>query len=50
MNETIVTSTSTWPPPCEHENGWYDTVPTWISWIKVFVCTDCERVIPTKDL
>ncbi len=45
-----VTSTSTWPPSCEHKNGWYDSVRTWFSRIKVFVCTDCDRVIRVKDL
>ena len=33
---------------CEHKNGFYDTVYFWIFRKRVFVCTDCERILEVK--
>lgn len=30
---------------CNHENGWYVTVPFWIFSKRVFVCSDCGEVL-----
>jgi hypothetical protein len=42
--------TSTSPPPCRHDNGWWDTVRFSIAKKQVFVCTDCERILNAWDV
>lgn len=35
--------------PCKHLNGWYGTVKFWIFSKEVFVCTDCDRLMPADE-
>lgn len=44
----LVQTTST-SQPCPHANGWFDTVKLWPRSARVFVCTDCERIVPESS-
>lgn len=44
------TVTTTSPPPCRHLNGWWDVVHFSIAKKRVFVCTDCARILNAWDV
>lgn len=36
--------------PCKHANGWFDVVKLWPRSVRVFACTDCERIVLATDV
>ena len=35
---------------CKHKTGWYEEIPFWVFRKKVFVCTDCERIVDKRGI
>jgi len=46
QRETYATTCS--EEPCGHKNGWYDKIDGFFVDKKVFVCTDCLRILDRK--
>lgn len=36
--------------PCKHANGWFDVVKLWPRSVRVFACTDCERIVLATEV
>lgn len=35
---------------CNHNNGWYGTVPFWMFEKRIFACSDCGKILHGKSL
>lgn len=45
-----VTTTSTSSPICSHKNGWYGKVSFWLFNRRIFMCSDCGKLLVGKEL
>ncbi len=36
--------------PCEHSNGWWQTIPRWWWRVRVYCCSDCMNILEADTM